>query len=44
MNPIRKFLAIPFYVSAYLICVITVIADILGAAVSFAGAWVEGAK
>ena len=44
MNPIRKFLAAPFYVAAFVVLCVAIAVDLVGCSVSFCGALVEGAK
>lgn len=42
MNPIRQFLAAPFYVAAFLVLCVAIAVDLVGCAVTFFGAMVGG--
>lgn len=44
MKPIRQFLAAPFYLAAFVVLCVAIAVDLVGCAVSFCGALVDGAK
>jgi len=42
MRALRTFLAVPFYVAFTVLFAVSVIVDLMGMTVVFAGAWVKG--